>query len=264
MLDKKEFPILEYDSSPKAKIEPLNTVSKIDGPECCVITFFGDVIENMLKSNRLKQIAVFSSCTVKLPVYETDYLGKKIALTQGFLGAAGSAAQLEELIAMGFSKFIVCGAAGVLQKGIQVGHLVIPGSAVRDEGVSYHYIEPSREIECNPYVVSIMKNYMKRNKIPYINAKTWTTEAFYRETDAKIDLRVSEGCVTVEMEAAAFFAVSKFRNVLLGQILFCGDDLSGIEWDSRSWCSREGIRKNLVDIALEICLELHAAAIQKR
>lgn len=39
MLDKKEFPILEYDSSPKAKIEPLNTVSKIDGPECCVITF---------------------------------------------------------------------------------------------------------------------------------------------------------------------------------------------------------------------------------
>ncbi len=140
----------------------------------------------------------------------------------------------------------------------------IPESAVRDEGVSYHYIEPSREIECNPYVVSIMENYMKRNKIPYINAKTWTTEAFYRETDAKIDLRVSEGCVTVEMEAAAFFAVSKFRNVLLGQILFCGDDLSGIEWDSRSWCSREGIRKNLVDIALEICLELHAAAIQKR
>lgn len=73
MLDKKEFPILEYDSSPKAKIEPLNTVSKIDGPECCVITFFGDVIENMLKANRLKQIAVFSSCTVKLPVYETEY-----------------------------------------------------------------------------------------------------------------------------------------------------------------------------------------------
>ena len=46
--------------------------------------FFGDVIENMLKSNRLKQISVFSSCTVKLPVYETEYLGKKIALTQGF------------------------------------------------------------------------------------------------------------------------------------------------------------------------------------
>lgn len=135
MLDKKEFPILEYDSSQKAKIEPLNTVSKIDGPECCVITFFGDVIENMLKSNRLNQISVFSSCTVKLPVYETEYLGKKIALTQGFLGAAGSAAQLEELIAMGFSKFIVCGAAGVLQKGIQVGHLVIPGSAPGRRGV---------------------------------------------------------------------------------------------------------------------------------
>ena len=88
---------------------------------------------------------------------------------------------------------------------------------------------------------------------------------FTEKTDAKIDLRVSEGCVTVEMEAAAFFfAVSKFRNVLLGQILFCGDDLSGIEWIHVPGAAEKGSEKNLVDIALEICLELHAAAIQKR
>jgi len=58
------------------------------------------------------------------------------------------------------------------------------------------------------------------------------------------------------MEAAAFFAVSKFRNVLLGQILYGGDDLSGEEWDRRSWNSRNDIRKNLVDLSIKICLEL--------
>lgn len=257
MFEKQEFPILECDCNATAKIEPKNVVKKLeDAPECCVITFFGDVIREMLEAGRLKQIATFYTATVHLPVYETEYNGKRIAIIQGFLGAPGAAAELEELIAMGFSRFIVCGAAGVLQKGIQVGHLVVPGSAVRDEGVSYHYLAPSREVACCPHAVSVMQQHLQEKGIPYINAKTWTTDAFYRETDDKIALRVSEGCVTVEMEAAAFFAVSSFRGVALGQILFCGDDLSGAEWDSRSWNSREEIRRNLVEISLEICLKL--------
>lgn len=111
--------------------------------------------------------------------------GKSIAIVQGFLGAAGSAGLLEELIAMGFKKFIVCGAAGVLQKGIQAGHLVVPYSAVRDEGVSYHYAEPSREIECNQHAVNIIEKLLQDENIPYIKAKTWTTDAFYRETEDK-------------------------------------------------------------------------------
>ena len=256
MFEKREYPILEFDPNQKAKINPSHLITKGEVPECCVITFFGDVINEMLQSNKLKQVATFFSATVNLPVYETEYNGKSIAVVQGFLGAAGSAALLEELIAMGFKKFIVCGAAGVLQKGIQVGHLVVPYSAVRDEGVSYHYVEPSREVECNAHAIHTIEKVLGNDHIPYIKAKTWTTDAFYRETEDKITLRVSEGCVTVEMEAAAFFAVSKFRNVVLGQILFGGDDLSGVEWDARRWTSREEIRRSLVELSLKTCLEL--------
>lgn len=256
MFEKREFPILEFDPNPKAKIEPSNIMVKTDVPEYCVITFFGDVINEMLQSKKLKQVAMFYSATVNLPIYETEYNGKSIAIVQGFLGAAGSAALLEELIVMGIKKFIVCGAAGVLQKGIQVGHLVVPYSAVRDEGVSYHYVKPSREIECNQHAISIIEKLFQDENIPYIKAKTWTTDAFYRETEHKIALRVLEGCVTVEMEAAAFFAVSRFRNVVLGQILFGGDDLSGIEWDSRRWNSREEIRRSLIELSFKTCLQL--------
>lgn len=256
MLNKKDFPILEYDDNKNAKINPSNIISKKDVPECCVIAFFGDVIEKMFKNNRLKQIGTFYTCTVAIPIYETVYDGKKIGIVAGFLGAAGSAGELEELIAMGFKKFIVCGAAGVLQKDIQVGHLVLPYSAVRDEGLSYHYLEPSREVECDYEVIDSIEKQLKNDNIPYIKAKTWTTDSFYRETEDKIKLRVSEGCVTVEMEAAALFAVSKFRGVKLGQILFGGDDLSGVEWDSRKWNSRDAIKENLVELSLKICLSL--------
>jgi uridine phosphorylase len=58
------------------------------------------------------------------------------------------------------------------------------------------------------------------------------------------------------MEAVAFFAVARFRNVKLGQILYGGDDLSAVAWDNRKWHDRTEIRANLVDIAIRICLSL--------
>jgi uridine phosphorylase len=146
--------------------------------------------------------------------------------------------------------------AGVLRKDIAVGHLIIPTSAIRDEGVSYHYLQPARDVECDPEVVKKIEEEFNNDKIGYIKGKTWTTDSFYRETENKIELRKSEGCVTVEMEAAAFFAVAKFRNVKLGQILYGGDDLSAVAWDNRKWHSRIEIRKNLVDISIRICLSL--------
>ena len=54
--------------------------------------------------------------------------------------------------------------------------------------------------------------------IPFALGKTWTTDAMYRETPDMIALRRNEGCITVEMETAAFFAVSKFYNIPLDQL----------------------------------------------
>ncbi len=62
--------------------------------------------------------------------------------------------------------------------------------------------------------------------------------------------------MTVEMEAAALFAVAQFRRVTLAQILYAGDDLSGDEWDSRHGSSRADIRQKVFDLAAEACLRL--------
>ena len=255
-MKKEKYPILEFDDAQFAKIEPSFSHKKTEGYEYCVITFFREVLENMEKKGLIKVVKLLNCETMDVPIYEMDYMGKKVYLSLGYVGAAGSAAFLEELIASGFNKFIVCGGAGVLRKDIAVGHLIIPISAIRDEGVSYHYLAPAREIECNPEVVGKIEEELKKCRIAYIKAKTWTTDSFYRETQKKIELRKSEGCVTVEMEAAAFFAVAKFRNVKLGQILYGGDDLSAVAWDSRKWQSRAEIRENLVEISTRICLAL--------
>jgi uridine phosphorylase len=253
---KEKYPILEFDDSLVAKIEPSFSHKKTEGYEYCVITFFREVLEAMEKKGLIKVVKLLNCETMDIPIYEMEYKGKKVHLILGYLGAAGSAAFLEELIACGFNKFIVCGGAGVLRKDIAVGHLIIPISAIRDEGVSYHYLAPAREIECNPDVVAKIEEDFNKYKIGYIKAKTWTTDSFYRETEKKIKLRKSEGCVTVEMEAAAFFAVARFRNVKLGQILYGGDDLSGVNWNSRKWQNRAEIRENLVEISIRICVSM--------
>ena len=95
---------------------------------------------------------------------------------------------------------------------------------------------------------------LDRRQVPHRVGKTWTTDAPYRETAAKIAKRKEEGCITVEMEAAAMMAVAQFRGVVLGQVLYGGDDLSGNEWDNRSWQSRAEIRENLFWLSAEACL----------
>ncbi len=256
MIEKKEYPILEFDKNKKSIIEPHKVIRKIDIPQCCVITFFRDVIDGYLKEGRLTQIASLKCETLDSPIYEMTFEGKKICIAQGFLGAAGSAGLFEEMIALGIKKFIVCGGAGVLRDDIAFGHIIIPTSAVRDEGLSYHYLPPSREVAANSDAVNAIEKVFLDKGINYVKGKTWTTDAFYRETKDKVALRVSEGCLCVEMEASAFMAVAQFRGVKLGQILYGGDDVSGDEWDSRKWQSRSDIRRALTEVSMEICLTL--------
>jgi uridine phosphorylase len=160
------------------------------------------------------------------------------------------------VIAHGCRKFVACGGAGVLDRDIDAGHIIVPTSAVRDEGASYHYMPPSREVEASAEGVAAIERVLKERGRPYTVGKTWTTDAFYRETPDKVALRRSEGCITVEMEAAAFFAVARFRGVTFAQMLYGGDDVSGEEWDHREWHTRRSVREDLLWLAAEACLLL--------
>ena len=58
------------------------------------------------------------------------------------------------------------------------------------------------------------------------------------------------------MEAAAFFAVARFRGVTFGQLLYAGDDLSGDAWDQRGWDDHAEGRELLFRLAAEAVLAL--------
>jgi uridine phosphorylase len=249
-------PILEFDPAPEAIIEPGRVIRPRDVPEHCVICFFQEAIAKVCAERQAATIFALQWEDGPHPLYETAVDGQRLAFFHPGVGAPMAAGLLEEVMALGCRKFIACGGAGVLQREIAVGQLVVPTAAVRDEGTSYHYQPPAREVAASVAGVAAIEHTLTRRAVPYLLGKTWTTDGPYRETLAKVERRRAEGCLTVEMEAAAFFAVAQFRQVTLAQILYGGDDVSGSEWDNRRWQWRAEIRENLFWLAAEACLLL--------
>ena len=92
------------------------------------------------------------------------------------------------------------GSCGVLDDDKVKDKLIIPISAIRDEGTSYHYIAPSPEIEADPRSIQILESVLSNCGYLYVKGKTWTSDAIYRETLPLIQERKQEGCIAVEME----------------------------------------------------------------
>ena len=167
LFEEKKYPILDFDSDKSAIIRPQNLVKKIDVAENCVITFFADELEKVTEKYPSKIIEYFKFDSFRLPIYEVVYNGRRITMMQAMVGAPAAARQIEDLIAIGCNKFIICGDCGVLDKNIVVGNVVLPLAAIRDEGTSYHYVKPSKEIEMNKEVLNILEKSLIKNDIKF-------------------------------------------------------------------------------------------------
>jgi uridine phosphorylase len=250
------YPILEYDPTPIAFLEPSRLINPRDMPEHCVMCFFKDVMDKVITKHDAKMLVGNKWEESPHPVYEIAYQDSRLAFFHPGIGAPSAASLLEEVIAFGCKKFIACGGCGVLEKDISVGNLIVVSGAIRDEGVSYHYLPPNKEITANETAVRALTALLSERNLPYRLGKTWTTDAPYRETPNKISRRREDGCICVEMESAGMMAVAQFRKVLFGQILYGGDDLSGEEWDHRAWQSKAALRESLFWLCADACLSL--------
>src|SRR5262249_37372548 len=171
-----DIPILEFDPANEAVLDPHRLVERIDMPEHCVICFFQDVIAELIEVHHARVLAHQRSEIGLHPIYEIDFEGRSVAFFHPGVGASLAAGLLEEVIARGGRKFIACGGAGVLDGEIICGRIVIPTSAVRDEGTSYHYLPPGREVAASPEGVAALERAPHAHNVDYRPGQTCTTE----------------------------------------------------------------------------------------
>jgi uridine phosphorylase len=168
-------------------------------------------------------------------------------------GAPTAVMTLEELIAFGIKKFVSLGAAGGLQKDMNIGDIVVCDRAIRDEGTSLHYLPDEKYAHACPELTENFCTAFESEGIPYRKGTSWTTDAPYRETIEELRQYRSDGVATVEMEASALFAVGAYRGVSVSAGFTISDLLSEEDWDQgyHSEEKLEGLKK-IFDVALAI------------
>lgn len=246
-----DAPILDFDPAREAILEPHLAIDLFDLPRHVVVCFFRAAIEAFVEEVGGREVGRLGSEMGTFPIYEVNVDGRRVAIAQGGVGAPLAVGWIEELITLGGRAFVAAGGAGVLVPGLAMGHVIVPTSAVRDEGTSYHYLPPSREVAPTADALDAIVATLDAHEVPHVQGKTWTTDGVFRETREKVKRRVAEGCLAVEMEAAAFFAVARFRGVSFGQMLYAGDDLSGDAWDGREWMRHATGRDLLLRLAVD-------------
>ena len=249
-------PILFHDPDPRCVIDASAIHKPVPGmPERCVLCFFDDLIARMAESGEAVEVANFVTTAGIQRIYRFEREGRSLALTHPGIGGPMAALALERLLAVGCRKFIAVGAAGALDPSMPKSSFIVPDSAIRDEGTSYHYLPP--EVECVPGAKALdaIERVLQGESLRFFKGRVWTTDAFYRETPARLAERRGQGAIAVEMEAASFFAVAQFRGVELAQLLYAGDLVQAEGWDPRGWM-RSGCREGLLELAAKACLAI--------
>lgn len=167
------------------------------------------------------------------------------------LGSPMIATRMEELIQFGIKKFISIGEAGTLQKDLKIGEIIVCNRAIRDEGVSYHYLKPSKYVYASKILLNKITSLLQKQNISFKIGPSWTMDAIYRQTKAEIKKFQSEHILTIDMEIATIFAIAQYRKVEAGAILTISDSLANLKWNPKFHKTPKSLEK-IFEIAKDV------------
>ncbi len=243
--------MIKFDPDKSALFNP-SVLDLFGSPSRALMIFDDEVWEVYIKKQ--DNIEVSPIKNDKKGVFDNFFIYKYgqenillVSPADGVGGSAMSAVEMELLIASGINKIVAFGTCGAMDKKIAKNTIIIPKSAYREEGVSYHYLPPSDEVIQDTKLVSVMNELFSKHNVSFLNGKVWTTDAVYRETAGKLQTMKNNGCVAVDMELASLLAVAQFRNISFASFLITDDNIAG-----KNLQENERDAAKLFQIALEI------------
>jgi len=255
-----EAPIICQDLDDEAIIHPRHFVedlkSRSDEPEkvClpskCVATFsyLDELIKWLKETKNPEELNWFSNHT-PLKFSEGD---TEISVVVCGVGAALYTMHTDALIELGVQECVLFGGAGVLNPDIPRGDVIIPRKAIREEGVSYHYLPPSTYVEASSKLTEKLIEAFQQKGFPTHVGDTWTTDAIYRETKRKIARYRESGVLSVEMEASAHFAIAKYRGIEAAAVFYAGDCVGRDEWDGRKDAKYSVQKEEIMEVIFNV------------
>ena len=249
----------QFDPEKRAIINPSDIVASLPQfPKTVVTCFARATFARILAEVPHRQIAKTSVANLEIPIYELDFHGEKIGFFNSYVGASSCVAVLEDIIAMGAENLLVFGTCGVLDSSIKETSIIIPTSAIRDEGTSYHYAPPTSEIALNHTYRKQFKQFLDAQNISYTEGKVWTTDGIYRETHQKTANRKTQGAIAVDMECSAIAAFANFRKINHFQFFYSADNLDAETWEPRTLANDADLERKdrIASVALHFATQV--------
>lgn len=253
----------QFDPNKNAVIDPGMVFKPVAGmPKVMVSCFASTTFARMLEGLDAIALVTPHSANMAYPIYKAAVDGTELAFMMAPVGAALCVGVFEEAFASGVETVVLFGNCGVLDKGIRDCSIIVPTSAMRDEGTSWHYAPPADEIPVNTALAPLFRELLTAEGVTYTEGKCWTTDAFYRETPEKVARRKAQGCVCVDMECSAMAALAQFRQKQVLQFFYAGDNLDAEAWDQRSLSKFSLLQEKDRGAQLAISMALRIARTQ--
>ena len=181
---------------------------------------------NLLDFDKTKYQKLFTS-----RLYVAGRPSADFSLSGPLIGAPYATMVLETLIAWGIRKILFLGWCGSISAEAKIGDIIVPTSAIIDEGTSGHYQEDGNPMSFpSESMVANLRAALDQKCFKYHHGPVWTTDAIYRETREKVENYQRQDVIGVEMEISALFTVAKYRKVDIGAIVVVSDELASFKW----------------------------------
>lgn len=200
-----------------------HTLDEAKLPSTLIATFQPSVYRDLVAATGAEQAP---QTPVEVMAVAQGKIGERpVALRRLSIGAPAAVTTLEEMIALGVRDILIIGTGGSLQPALPVGSLIVPTSAIREDGVSFHYAPAGSELAPDETLAQALAEAVVAQGSVVTYGPVWTIDAPYRETRAKVAAYGAMGVLAAEMEAAALFALAKFRGIRLALLLAISDEI---------------------------------------
>ena len=248
--------ILDFDKVAHAVIEPDHDQESFHFHSRLLYGFAAQRSKRFILKNKHlhRTIGMFDSVSFTPKIYEVEINGKFFTLCQAPLGAPAATQLLDWLISYGVKEVLAVGIAGALID-LPENAMLLPTRAIRDEGTSFHYMEPGQFVDLNYQFIKKVEEQLDKLDLKYDEITTWTTDGFFRETPKKVAQFRQLGASVVEMECAGMAACAHFRKINFAQLLFTADSLADTEnYDVRDWGSES--HSTSLDIGSQVLIQM--------
>ena len=185
-------------------------------PEVCVLEFDGDLTDWLVTTGQASKWLPWACFHTSMETVEVD--GVRFGLVDRTIGGPYAVLIAEQLAASGTRVILGLTSAGQVSPGLRIPSLVVPTTALRDEGTSYHYLPAAESVEGDAGLATALREELGGLGLPVITGPVWTTDAPYRETFQQLERHARDGILAVEMQAASLFAFGAARGVRCGVV----------------------------------------------